>query len=548
MLAQKKERLERISDSLQSTPKFSPDFTRQLELTRKNKFNSQINDDGYSPYIYSIAISPSNRIQLKIHPYLENHGKSSKQDDAVISSLERDYKICSVSGIVPKKDSSLASLPNCNARITPYSPELDFQQWAEDYSLVPMHLVKNRHPTLPRAKQFTRRARLTILDAAGALEKEGYLPSDFQFFTGTLPGSSPAACEYFARYSRMFLNSMKQGLRRLGLDLTFNCWEWQLRKKANLVPALHLHMVVVCEDKQLASRLPEILEDMWFRLLDHYSAQSGVDLFEKHERVGGGRWTRSQLQKLSEELNFQTCKTVTCTKSVGAYLSKYVGKGSLAGDKDFQDRFKKHSVPLYYPSSWWSVSDSIRALIKKHSSAASFIATMNQCMDAYHSLTSIFEDEDYDLIELALPVFIPEWSAGNRFYQNFYCKSEKFDQCVELVSTYSDTCEDGNYESQRFVYIPQTATSVRMKIEADDSGRLLSSLIRSLPFYCLNKGQVDWNNSLVIEAAFNVINSEIDYPTLESLQDRISWQNHLDSLSDQERFDRIQIKLNPYLG
>jgi hypothetical protein len=169
--------------------------------------------------------------------------------------------------------------------------ELEFQEWQEKQLLKAEKLTASLSPVpqLPRRKQFTRLARRTILDAAGALEKEGYQPSQFQFFTGTLPGSSPAACEYFARYSRHFLNAMKQGLRRLGLDLTFNCWEWQLRKRANLVPALHLHLVVLCEDEELASRLPQILEDMWFRLLIHYSSISGVDFFEKHDKLGGGR-------------------------------------------------------------------------------------------------------------------------------------------------------------------------------------------------------------------------------------------------------------------
>lgn len=576
------ERLQLIQKSLELTAKPSPAFLRDLESSSKYKPKPQINEGGYSPYIYSVAISPSNRIQIKVHPYFENRGKSSKQDDAAISAFEREnnspesianrLKAASDNRPIAARvlalgegadappgaaDSDpLASLSNCHAlKNFPFSPELEFQEWAEDNLQLPFDSGNfSAVPALPRAKQFTRLARRTILDAAGALEKEGYLPSEFQFFTGTLPGSTSVACEYFARYSRKFLNAMKTALGRLGLNLTFNCWEWQMRKKANLVPALHLHMVIVCQDVELAARLPQYLEDMWFRLLIHYSAQSGVDFFEKHDRLGGGRWTREQLKKLSERDKnpLETCKTVQCSKSVGAYLSKYVGKGSLSGDKDFQDKFKKHSVPLYYPSSWWSISNSIRELIKKHSSAVSFISNMNKCMEAYHSLTSILQDEEYDLVELALPVFIPEWSNGNRFYQNFYCKSDSFQVCSELISTYSDNYvfpdgQPGNYQSNRSLYIPQTSTSIRLKIQSDESGRLLSSLVRSLPFYCVREGQVDWDNPIVVEVAFNVINAEIDYPALESLEDRISWQNHLDSLSDDEKSQRADLRVNPYL-
>jgi hypothetical protein len=433
----------------------------------------------------------------------------------------------------------------------PFAPELEFQEWAELEQAIENRLLvlqESNIPPLPRPTQFTRHARLKILDAAGALEKEGYQPGDFYFFTGTLPGSSPAACEYFARYSGKLLHAIKAQLLRLGLDISFNTWEWQMRKKGNLVPALHLHLVTVCTDVELAAKLPQILEDTWFRLLIHYSAKSGVDFFEKHDKLGGGRWNRPQLKALSERKDnpLFTCKTIQCTKSVGAYLSKYVGKGSLSGDKDFQDRFKKHSIPLYYPSSWWSVSKAIRALIEKHSSSYSFISNMNQCMQAYHSLTSILESEEFDLIELALPVFLPEWANGNRIYRNFYCKSEAYDACGELIATYDGAFEDGNYQSNRSLYIPRTVDSIRLKFQSDSAGDLMSRLIRSLPFYCCPHGQVDWDNFIVIEKAFAILNEQVDYPTPESLEDRIAWQNYLDSLSDDGKKQRVALRLAIY--
>lgn len=524
----------------------SQTFLQKLESSRKIKNNTPINEDGFSPFLFSVNISPSNRIQIKINPHFESRGKSAKSDDSELIRLSHPLNLpCPLS---PHAEGGgyLASLPNCTARLAvPFSPELEFQNWVESFNVPPDELDKSPHPDVPKAKQFTSLARRTILDAAGALEKEGYLPHQFQFFTGTLPGSSPAACEYFARYSRPFLDSMKKVLRRLSLDLTFNCWEWQLRKKGNLVPALHLHMVVICVDEQLAARLPQILEDTWFRLLIHYSSKSGVDFFEKHDKLGGGRWTRELLKKAEQKHGFQTCKTVACTKSVGAYLSKYVGKGSLAGDTDFQARFKKGKVPLYYPSSWWSISNSIRDLIKKHSASYSFKNNINLCMDAYHSLISILEDEDFDLIELALPVFIPEWSCGNRLYQNFYCKSDKYLQCSELVASYSDKSD--NYYSSQSIYIPQTAACLQTKFEHPDYLHLKSRLLRVLPFYCVTDGVIDWDNPLVIEKAFSVTSCEVDFPTPESLSDRIRWQKYLDNLPQVDKDARDNIRLSMYI-
>jgi hypothetical protein len=198
---------------------------------------------------------------------------------------------------------------------------------------------------LPRKKIFTRKARETLLDAAGALEKYGIPYDSFYFFTGTLPGSTLEACEAFSRYSRYLLNAFKTYLRKVcGIKYTFNTWEWQLRKKANLTPALHLHLVCVCQDEQMGALLPDILKSEWLRLLDAISHKSGVDLYARAEKLGGGRWSRQQI-----EANEHTCKTIRCSKSPAAYLSKYVGKGCLASDKDFQARFKKGKLALFYP-------------------------------------------------------------------------------------------------------------------------------------------------------------------------------------------------------
>jgi len=170
----------------------------------------------------------------------------------------------------------------------------------------------------------------------------------FGFLQELFRGGTELAKAAIAAYSGELVNTLKQFLRRQKIYLTFNTWEWQDRG------ALHLHLVVVCPDPQLAKLLPEKLQQKWFDILENISAKSQINLWE---RATGGSWNRQSKSVLDN-----CCKTIQCEKSPAAYLSKYVGKGSNVPKK------KKQSQTLFYPSSWWSISDSIRVLIEKHSS------------------------------------------------------------------------------------------------------------------------------------------------------------------------------------
>lgn len=48
--------------------------------------------------------------------------------------------------------------------------------------------AKKRLAKLLKKKEFTKYGKLRLLDAGGALEKEGYKAEQSYFFTGTLPG------------------------------------------------------------------------------------------------------------------------------------------------------------------------------------------------------------------------------------------------------------------------------------------------------------------------------------------------------------------------
>ena len=471
-------------------------------------------------YNFSIHCTPSNRVQVKIAPQYTKIKRGSSVPKSVDYSLDVDnyplnyphYLSAYAIAMLPEPSvDPVAACPDTGREVFSFSAKLQTSVTQlpnevnvatnELLSLPESQLISTEFsvPTnnilpLPRKKTFTRKARETLLDAAGALEKSGIPYDSFYFFTGTLPGSTLHACETFSRYSRYLLNALKTYLRKVcGIKYTFNTWEWQLRKKANLTPALHLHLVCVSQDEHMGALLPDILKSEWLRLLDAISHKSGVDLYARAEKLGGGRWSRQQI-----EANQHTCKTIRCSKSPAAYLSKYVSKGCLASDKDFQARFKNGKLPLFYPSSWWSISDSLRALIKSHTHHYQFQTnSVSECYDAYHNFSSILESPDFSLCQLILQPFIPPWDS-NRMYQNFYAAdSEKYSMIIDLASSY-DGCKSSDFSNHYSNHYSQPSflSQVVDWFKLPKNIYHFNRLLRSVPFYA-RKGDI-WDNPEVI--------------------------------------------------
>jgi hypothetical protein len=509
--------------------------------------------DFQSLYNFTLRLNPSNRFQVSIHPHYPDRGSSSPDPLQEFSThINNDASELWQAGDRP---GALALTKKLSPRIkrsaggTFCGEPWHLCQTASVVKLCIFYLWNTLAvPDLPRRKKFTATARLRILDAAGALEKAGYEPSDFYFFTGTLPGSTDLACQFFARNSRPFLDAFKGYLRKsFGLYLTFNCWEWQLREKFHLTPALHLHMIVVTKDESLGSKLPELLKEKWFQLLDYYSDKYAVDLYSKHPKLwspaekleGYGAWSREQLDILAKRVNnpCETCKTIRCEKSPAAYLSKYVGKGCLADDTDFQDRFANHNLPLYYPSSWWSISDEIRDLIECYTSRVGFRNTLDECLRAYHLLEEIMEDKEFDLCELNLPVFIPSWSAESRLYRNFYCKNEAFDKCKEMMPIFNGSAAGYSSESPAgeasvvfsnapYPHIDTPIDAIKNFFCSPRNYSKMQSLMSSLPFYyrASSVGDIDWSSKVVIFNAKKIMSEFVDYPqqSLEDMENQAS--------------------------
>lgn len=487
-------------------------------------------------YNFSIHCTPSNRVQVKIAPQYTKIKRGGSVPKSIDHSLDvENYPLnyphylsaYAIAMLEPPADPA-AACPGTGREAFSFSAKLQTSgaQPSSEVNVATNDLLSlpesqlistefsvptNNILPLPRKKIFTRKARETLLDAAGALEKSGIPYDSFYFFTGTLPGSTLQACETFSRYSRYLLNVLKTYLRKVcGIKYTFNTWEWQLRKKANLTPALHLHLVAVCQDEQMGLLLPDILKSEWLRLLDAISHKSGVDLYARAEKLGGGRWSRQQI-----EANEHTCKTIRCSKSPAAYLSKYVSKGCLSSDKDFQARFKKGKLPLFYPSSWWSISDSLRGLIKTYTHHYQFQATsVGQCYDAYHNFSSILESPDFSLCQLILQPFIPPWDS-NRMYQNFYAAdSEKYSMIVDLASSYDGRKSPifSNHCSQ-----PSFLSQVVDWFKLPKNIYHFNRLLRSVPFYA-RKGDI-WDNPEVIRNAKKIYLDICNNPGFFSLKE-----------------------------
>jgi hypothetical protein len=409
----------------------------------------------------NIHVSPNNRISFSRVPLMNFHNQG-KQRNSYKTPDEQEFNDF-LEETALHTDAGIGAQAPTSASVS-----------SDGVSPLASHLnCKNELPEIPTRKKFTRHARQTILAAAGALEKDGHKATDFFFFTGTLPGSSPEACEMMARYSRYTVNSLKQYLRDYGIYCTFNTWEWQKRTSVGrgrnpLSPALHLHMCILSLDEKLNQKLPQLLRDKWLDILDSISAQSGQSLYERDPALGGvSFWTRE-----SSTVIDNCCKTVRCEKSPAAYLSKYVGKDSLIG-QGFADWCIKKGVPVYYPSSWWSISNELRLLIKKWSVSYSF----RMPFDASQS----FIDEIIDLLSPVCPIVLPAFSPEgfpDYSYRNIYVSPDVYVEVISMLNSLYADFEDSQTGFARLDSFRQLAINW---LCLPRNYRLLDKFIHSMP-------------------------------------------------------------------
>jgi len=178
---------------------------------------------------------------------------------------------------------------------------------------------------MPFLTRFSRYGRTLMREAAAVMDETDRRRC--VFLTGTLPGSTEASLQAISAWSGWIVQTVRQWLRDRGIGAKFfGVWEWQRRG------ALHLHLCVQAPDASRARRLLRVWKERWIQILDGVSARSGVDVYRKNE------WHTWASEKWRVRTDAQVVE-----KSVGAYLGKYLSKGSSANRKQCN----------YPPSSWY---------------------------------------------------------------------------------------------------------------------------------------------------------------------------------------------------
>lgn len=347
----------------------------------------------------TVKFSPSNRVAFSVSPI--------KSSVPAPKSSPRFGKIISAPSRIFPPDSP------CSLYLQSLSEVGEFSVFACSLSDRPKSKVSGLH--LPRKKSFTRSAKQTLLSAGGALEKEGFKPEDFYFFTGTLPGSTPQAMRELARYSRFALNRLKQSLRDEKIYLTLNCWEWQKRG------ALHLHLVYVCECPVQGEFLQKKLKENWYDILDDISERSGQNLYRKN---GFTSYTRDSLPVQKYGTRIVRCESKPGSSPV-AYLAKYLGKGFSSSKSD--NETVTESSQVFYPSSWWSISDKVRDLIEKYSCA--YIVRLPSSLAFERFL------EYSEILVSASKLVLNPWQKPDYpeyVYRDLYLESSAYSDCVDF--------------------------------------------------------------------------------------------------------------------
>lgn len=208
--------------------------------------------------------------------------------------------------------------------------------------------LENPLEPAPRAaSKFGLNAKRTLLRIGGALDENDPNPGNGLFFTGTLPGSTPAALSAIAAEASWLVHRTKAWVATyVPSKLDFYVWELQRRG------ALHLHYYVYCPSADIRARLMAGWKQEWAGLLLAVGLKHGCEMF----RRGFGDFCLHPVEKLQAY-----CQEVR--KGVGAYLSKYCSKGLDANS----NRHEK-----YFPKRWWGCSRPLTALLREKTSEQTF--------------------------------------------------------------------------------------------------------------------------------------------------------------------------------
>lgn len=201
--------------------------------------------------------------------------------------------------------------------------------------------VETGSPPKNRITRFGTNARRRLREAGAVMDSVCADPSEAVFLTGTIPSVEPAAWAAIATYSSWVVHRLKAWVNKfVPGKLDFYVWEWQARG------ALHIHYCCHIPNPEARGRVLRGFHDRWVGWLRVVGEMAGVRMF-----VGRGGVDRENSTEVVQAY------AVEVEKSVGGYLSKYLGKGT--------SNSKPPGADFFYPVRWWGVSRPLLAEVRE---------------------------------------------------------------------------------------------------------------------------------------------------------------------------------------
>ena len=260
-------------------------------------------------------------------------------------------------------------------------------------------------------------------------------PSKARVVTLTLPADTHEAKKAIAVYSGYAINRIFQSIRRDYPECNnwFFVWEYQKRG------ALHAHIAIYHDDKEVSKQIGESLISTWHNALVDIGTMANCCMFTSKKK---DRCTvRSLHQNVNQEMK----------KSCGGYFSKYASKGENGTERIKMERWSR----LYSPSRFWGSSQSIKNVVKENSFSFNIeMLNGNEAMEVYEFCLNFLTDRTllhYGEYEFKKEI---EHEQGKKtiaegFRQNFYIPPKDYQ---ELLAIFPAACRSFTIKNLRPIY------------------------------------------------------------------------------------------------
>lgn len=245
-----------------------------------------------------------------------------------------------------------------SVRVIPSVPPLDLTKRFQQ-TITPLRQSKPKslrgYGERPNVSYFTHKSGQKVRECGAIVDMlcNGD-PSKCRVITLTLPASGHDAYDALSRYSGYASNRLFQVIRRSEYHENlywFYVWEYQRRG------ALHLHICLFHENREISESLGNELVSKWRDVLRDISGESGINLL--FSKGFNREIALCDMQSINQAMYF----------GCGAYFSKYASKTATANPNLGDSESVKHSVfcKKYPVSRFWGSSLNIKRMIRGNS-------------------------------------------------------------------------------------------------------------------------------------------------------------------------------------